>query len=159
MRGRRDVRWVDSPRRAAEAVRSRDVDFAVAVEAGPLAQTETAGAEREERVRLRRGTREVTVRRRTDRLALDGAAAYAVVDVATGRAVCEGGVEAEADVSYTIGRFDGDPDALDLPRDDRASFRDDAADVARDGALLELADRLAAALGARVVRCLEGQVP
>ena len=157
-RDRRDVRWIDSPRRTADAARALRADFAVAVEAGPLAETETVGTEREERVRLRRGTREVTVRRRTDRLALDATAAFAVVG-AHGRAVCEGEVEADAAVSYEVGLFDGDPDALDLPRADRAAFRDDVADVAHDEALLDLGDRLAAALGERVARCLEGQVP
>ena len=158
-RGRRDARWIESPRRAAGVGRDLGVDLAVALDAGPLVETETVGTEREGRVRLRRGSREVTVRRRTDRLALDGAAAFAVVEARSGRVVCEGEATAEAAVSYEVGLFEGDPDTLDLPRADRAAFGDGAADAAYDEALLDLADRLAAALGERVVRCLEGQVP
>jgi tetratricopeptide (TPR) repeat protein len=155
---RRSVRWVDSPRRAAGAARDLGADLAVAVGAGPVVAVETVGEEREERVRFRRGTRDVAVRRRTDRVALDGTAAFAVVD-AGGRVVCDGEVEAEAETRFDVGLYDGDVDALDLPRAERAAFRPDVADVAFDEALLDLAGRLADALGARVVRCLEAQVP
>ncbi len=155
--GGRDL--IDHPRRTARFADDLGADFGVAVELGPLAEARTEGEPRTETARLREGGARATYQRRRVSLERTLGAAFVVVDAASRQVVCEDEVRVSATERYDRASYDGDWRALDLSRRERALFTDDADEDAADRLLDQLRDEAAAALAAKVVSCLERQVP
>lgn len=155
---RRDVSRIGHPRIVADLARDLDADFGVAVEVGPLVRTETTGEPTDERVRLRRGG-QATYQRRRVRLRAEADAAFAVVDAASGRVVCDEDVRESVTEDVDRATYSGDWRDLDLSRRERAMFADDALDQGYERALDRLRDATAEAVAERVEGCLARQVP
>ncbi|MEM6289348.1 MAG: hypothetical protein AAF845_19580 [Bacteroidota bacterium] len=157
--GRRGTSRTAHPRLVADLARDLDADFGVAVEVGPLVETETEGDPRTENARFRRGGGGTTYERRRVRLRADLTAAFVVVDAASGRIVCDEEVDERMTDTFDRATYSGDWRDLDLSRSERAMFLPEAGEQAADRALVRLRDATSAALAARLARCLDRQVP
>ena len=146
----------DSPRRLADAARDLGADVGVVVYLSDVRDVRRVGEPEEQTARTRRGPAATYTRRRVD-LTVTAHADLVAVDAA-GRPVCERSVERRVVERYSRASFDGDLAALDLTRVERRAFSGDVDEAARDRALLDLRDALAAALGDEVVGCLGGLV-
>jgi len=159
-RALRDLGLDRDPLRVRDAARlgralETDVVFTGEVDAFRRGVEET---KREERTARTRGGERVTWFRVEEEVALSAVVAFDVVDVRSGRSLCER--EAERTVRHRIarGEYDGSLRVLDLSRDDRRLFDPDALAERERDLERDLADDLAHRIAELAFECILRQV-
>ncbi|MEM8558673.1 MAG: hypothetical protein AAGG50_12705 [Bacteroidota bacterium] len=143
---------------SVELARILDANLAVATRVEAFEREEDE-RKRETRSADRRGGGTATYTYVETDIDLSATLAYEVIEARTRRVLCEGDVDRTVDVRLRTGLYRGNPDDLDLDRNERRLFDEEfLEDEERD---LEEALRLALAerLGNRVYTCIERAVP